>query len=150
LEAKSKGYYSDRVLVEGNDSSSFFKHDFYLQPIELGTTIILDNITFDFNKASIHPESYPELNLLINFLQEHRNYHAEIAGHTDNVGIEEHNLKLSEARAEAIVNYVVEHGFINRKRLSFVGYGASKPIAANDTEEGKAKNRRVELRIIKD
>lgn len=150
LEAKAKGYFSERVMVEGNDSASLFTQDFYLKPSSLGSSVVLDNIRFDFNKASIHPESFPELNMLITFMQEHRNYHIEIAGHTDNAGIEEHNQKLSEMRAQSIVNYLAEHGFVNRKRMTHVGYGSTQPIASNDTDEGKSKNRRVEMKIVKD
>ncbi len=150
LEAKAKGYFSDRVMVEGNDTASLFMHDFYLQPSELGSVKILDDIHFDLNKATLKEESHPELIMVSNFLHDHPNFHIEIAGHTDATGKPEDNLRLSEARAESVVKYLIDKGLVQRNRMIFKGYGETMPLVANDTDEGRAKNRRVELKIVKD
>jgi outer membrane protein OmpA-like peptidoglycan-associated protein len=150
LEATAKGYFSDRVMVEGNDTASMFLHDFHLLPSELGSVKILDDIHFDLNRATLREESHPELIMVSNFLHDHPNFHIEISGHTDATGKPEENLKLSEARAEAVVKYLIDKGLVQRNRMIFKGYGEALPIASNETEEGKAKNRRVELKIVKD
>jgi outer membrane protein OmpA-like peptidoglycan-associated protein len=150
LEAKAKGYFSKRVMVEGNDTASVFKQDFYLEPSNLGSVIVLENIVFDYGKSVLKPESFPELILVSNFLNEHPNFHVEISGHTDSVGDDQENFKLSEARAEAVVKYIHEKGLVTRERLVHVGYGETQPKFSNDTDEGRQKNRRVELKIVKD
>ncbi|NJL12641.1 MAG: OmpA family protein [Microscillaceae bacterium] len=87
---------------------------------------------------------------LANFLQEHSDYRIEIAGHTDSQGDESINLELSQARANAVVNYLVEEGYISPKRLVARGYGSAQALAPNDTEENRQKNRRVEVKITGD
>jgi outer membrane protein OmpA-like peptidoglycan-associated protein len=149
LEVKAKGYYSQRILVKDNQDLLFVK-DFYLKPSTLGSSIILHNIAFDYGKATLKQESFPELDMLSDFLLSHPNYHVEISGHTDSVGDDYENLKLSESRAKAIIDYLAKHGFIEEQRMMHKGYGKSQPVASNDTEEGRNKNRRVELKIVKD
>ena len=109
----------------------------------------LNNVYFDVDKATIKPESYKQLDELVELMKLKKGMEIEIAGHTDNTGSKEHNLKLSQARAEAVKNYLVKKG-ISAKRIVAKGYGDSEPIATNDTPEGRAKNRRIEVRIIKD
>lgn len=107
----------------------------------------LDNVHFDFDKATLRRESYPQLTEVLEYLQRHDELKAEIAGHTDNVGTDTHNLKLSQERAAAIRNYLINKG-IKATRLTAKGYGAGQPVADNSTEAGRQLNRRTELRIL--
>ena len=95
---------------------------------------------------TLKSESEVELNTLLNFMQNNEDLEVEIEGHTDNIGAESHNLKLSENRAKAVFEYLVNNG-IKAKRMTFKGYGPSQPISNNDTEEGRASNRRTAFRI---
>jgi outer membrane protein OmpA-like peptidoglycan-associated protein len=108
----------------------------------------LNNIFFVQSKAEILPESQPELERLLKLLNENATLEIELGGHTDNQGSSAANLKLSEDRALAIVNYLLEHG-INKKRLTSKGYGGTKPIASNASVDTRQKNRRVEITIMK-
>jgi outer membrane protein OmpA-like peptidoglycan-associated protein len=110
-----------------------------------GERMTLKNIFFDTNKSVLLPASFSELDKLAGYLKE--NTHSiEISGHTDNTGNEEQNRTLSEARAKAVTDYLILKG-IDSSRINFLGQGSSKPIAPNNTEEGKRKNRRVEFII---
>jgi outer membrane protein OmpA-like peptidoglycan-associated protein len=115
---------------------------------EVGDILELRNIFFDFDKAELLPESKDELDMLVNLLYDFPHMEVEISGHTDNVGGESYNQRLSEARAKAVVEYLVENK-TSSSRLSYKGYGFSKPIASNETEEGRQKNRRVEFKVLK-
>lgn len=108
---------------------------------------VIPDIQFETNSAKIKPESYVNLENAINVLKDWGNSSVEIAGHTDQRGTSkaEHNQKLSEKRAKAVLNYVVKKGGIDAKRLTAKGYGFSQPIAENDPIEGNVVNRRVEL-----
>ena len=119
-----------------------------LKSIEEGASIVLENIFFEFNKTDLLPESYPELNKVLAFIQENDIKLIEISGHTDDVGSEQYNQQLSEGRANSVVQYLIENG-ADAKRLLAVGYGEAYPIETNSTEEGKAINRRVEFKIVK-
>ena len=112
----------------------------------VGKTIILENIFFDFDKSVLLPQSYVELLKLTNLLKENPDMKIELSGHTDNKGKDKYNEKLSEERAKAVYMYLTNRG-IDKKRLKYRGYGAKHPIADNKTEEGRAKNRRVEFTI---
>jgi outer membrane protein OmpA-like peptidoglycan-associated protein len=114
---------------------------------EAARTYTLDNVHFDFGKATIRPESFTELGELVSYLKNKDDIKVEIAGHTDNVGKDADNLKLSQQRAEAIRNYVLKKG-IHPARIIAKGYGAAEPIADNDTDEGRQLNRRTEVRIL--
>jgi len=102
-------------------------------------------VLFDFDRYDIKPETYPLLNEVVTILKKNPRTKIEIEGHTDNVGSAEYNQRLSEKRAKAVMDYLVKNG-IDPERLSDRGYGLTRPVASNDTEEGRAKNRRVELR----
>ena len=110
---------------------------------------ILDNVYFDTGKSTLKPTSNKALNDLVEVLKLKSNMFIEIQGHTDNVGSEESNLKLSQDRADAVKNYLVNKGIVS-DRITSIGYGQSIPIADNNTEEGKAKNRRTSLKVIKE
>ncbi len=115
------------------------------QPI-IGETITLKNIFFSPNKSDLLPESFEELNKLADKLLKNINTSIEIYGHTDNVGKEEENKKLSEARAKAVAGYLTSKE-ISQDRITCRGFGSTKPIASNETEDGKQQNRRVEFII---
>lgn len=122
--------------------------DLYLVPIEVGTTIRLNNIFFDVAKATLRPESYPELDRLAGLMTQNGKMQIELSGHTDNVGGAEANLKLSEERAKSVTEYLIKLG-VAADRVVVKGYGETKPLTTNDTDEGKQMNRRVEFTILK-
>jgi outer membrane protein OmpA-like peptidoglycan-associated protein len=119
----------------------------YVEIVNEKIPIPLENVFFEFNKYELKPESYSELNRLVNFIEKNEGMKVEIGGHTDNVGTEEYNKKLSQQRAQAVVNYLTGKG-IEKTSIIAVGYGEAKPVTTNDTEAGKAKNRRVEFRVL--
>ena len=117
-------------------------------PVEIQKTMAdLSNTMFDFNKSVIKEAAKGPLNSVVKWLQENPEVKVEISGHTDSVGSAAYNQKLSEARAKAVYDYFVSQG-VDKFRLAYAGYGKEKPIATNETEEGRAQNRRVELNII--
>jgi len=125
-----------------------YEKNIYLSKIELGSSVRLNNIFFDFAKAIIRPESYPDLDRIVKLLNDYPNASVEIDGHTDFVGNDTDNMLLSKNRAKSCLDYIVSKG-INIKRLTYKGFGESKPLADNNTEEGRKLNRRVEFVIIK-
>ena len=118
-----------------------------LKKVEVGSEIALHNIFFDYKKSDLTKESMNELNRLVKLMNQYPTLKIEISGHTDNVGDAEYNQKLSVERAKSVVDYLINNG-ISSARLSYVGYGLTKPIASNDTEEGRKQNRRSEFKII--
>jgi OOP family OmpA-OmpF porin len=150
LAASAEGFLSatDSVGFDTEAQSPLSK-DIYLEPIEVGLTVRLKNIYFDFNKTTLKPESFVELNKVVTFLDQNPTVEVEIAGHTDNKGSDEYNINLSQGRSQAVVDYLVTQGAIDRSRLTAKGYGEGKPIDTNDTEEGRANNRRVEFTVLK-
>ena len=113
------------------------------EPVPVAT-LVLEGVNFDFDKAVIRPQDYPILDQNIVALKEWGDVDVEVAGHTCSIGTEEYNLGLSLRRAEAVRNYLVSKG-VSADRLTVKGYGESRPVASNDTREGRAQNRRVEL-----
>lgn len=118
-----------------------------LKLVVLGEVLILNKLHFKSGIDELDPSSEPELTSLLTFLTEYPNIIIELSGHTDSLGSADLNLLLSQKRAEAIVNYLITNG-IDKKRLVAQGFGETKPLMNNDTEENRAKNRRVELKII--
>lgn len=110
---------------------------------------VLDNVYFDTGKSSLKPTSFKALNDLVEILKIKNSMVVEIQGHTDNVGKEDENLKLSQARAEEVRKYLITKG-IEDARVSAKGYGQSMPIADNSSDAGKSKNRRTSLKVIKE
>ena len=149
LAASAEGFLSttDSIGFNSDDLSPLSK-DLFLEPIEVGLTVRLKNIYFDFNKTSLKPESFAELNKVVNFLDQNPTVEIEISGHTDNKGSDEYNLTLSQGRSQAVVDYLASQG-IGTNRLTAKGYGESKPVETNDTEDGRAINRRVEFTVLK-
>jgi outer membrane protein OmpA-like peptidoglycan-associated protein len=119
-----------------------------LTPLEVGEVVQLNNIFFAQSKADILPESEPELERLLTLLKENASLEIELGGHTDNRGSSAANLDLSQERALSIVKYLINHGIV-KKRLEFKGYGGTKPLASNASEESRRKNRRVEIKVLK-
>ncbi len=147
--AKKNDFYSveDHLdLVELEQFEQITKN-LYLVPIEKGEVIRLNNIFFETGSAVLLSDSYAELDKLVTLLKKNKKLKIKIKGHTDNVGSEKDNLALSTDRAESVYNYLLENG-VNENRISFEGYGESKPIESNETEEGMSINRRVEFEVL--
>jgi len=105
-------------------------------------------VNFDFDKSSIRKADVAKLQKVIEFLKKHPHSKVKLEGHTDSIGTEEYNQKLSERRAKSVRKYLTKEGAVNGKMISTIGYGKTRPIASNDTEEGRAQNRRVEIIIL--
>lgn len=147
--ASAEGYLNttDSVQVDNLEITPVVKNIF-LTPIEVGITVRLKNIYFDFDRTTLKPESFVELNKVVDFLNQNPKVSIEIAGHTDAKGSDTYNENLSQGRSQSVVDYLVSQG-IDRGRLQAHGYGESKPIDSNETEEGRANNRRVEFTVLK-
>lgn len=144
-----KGYlfYSDNFFLSQHSPDSTYEKNIALQPIEVNASIVLNNIFFETNKFDLDPKSQAELDKVIQLLSDNPTIKIEISGHTDNVGKPGDNLTLSNNRARSVVNYLISKR-INSQRLVAKGYGETKPVADNKTDEGRAKNRRTELKVI--
>lgn len=142
-------YQSTYVAAKDSITAPVIKLEMEVQPIEVGKHYRLHNIYFAFNSADILANSQKVLDEFIVFLNDHPTLQISIEGHTDNVGSDEFNLILSENRAKAVYNYLVNNG-IDANRLQYKGFGESNPIATNETEEGRAMNRRTEFVILND
>jgi len=142
-------YQSTYVAAKDSITAPVIKLEMEVQPIEVGMHYRLHNIYFAFNSADILSSSQKVLDEFIVFLNDHPTMTISIEGHTDNVGSDEFNLILSENRAKAVYNYLVNNG-IDANRLQYKGFGETAPIATNETEEGRAMNRRTEFVILND
>jgi outer membrane protein OmpA-like peptidoglycan-associated protein/tetratricopeptide (TPR) repeat protein len=149
LNISKAGYlfYSDNFSLVGHETKNPFNISVLLEPIEIGNKVILSNIFFDTNKFDLKPESIAELQKLLEFLTVNPTVHIEISGHTDNVGNDEINQTLSENRAKSVYQYLIANK-VDASRLVYKGYGKTQPIAPNDNEDGRRKNRRTEFKII--
>jgi outer membrane protein OmpA-like peptidoglycan-associated protein len=144
LEVSSEGYLSQTASVNvGKDGTV---KDFKL--IKKGMKISFQGINFETGKATILPESYPILDEAAKVLKENPTVRVEVGGHTDSQGSASSNMTLSQKRAESVRLYLIENDQIEGNRLLAKGYGESQPVAANDTKENMAKNRRVEFTIL--
>jgi OmpA-OmpF porin, OOP family len=149
VSIEAKGYVSTMEKLNVNTyEMKELEMNFSLQPVALGTTVNLKNVLFAQTKADILSESFPELDLVVHFLQNNPNVKIELSGHTDNRGVHSDNVKLSLQRVNKVKEYLVSKG-IESKRITGKGYGGTKPIASNDTEESRKMNRRVEFTIKK-
>lgn len=122
--------------------------DMTVKPVEVGVKVEMNNIFFEFGKAALKSESYPELNRIATFFKSNTKIISEISGHTDNVGSDEVNYKLSQERAAVVRNYLLTQG-VPAERLTAKGYGKTRPKVANDSPENQSINRRVEFEILK-
>jgi len=145
VQFTSEAAYDNILTIpKGEDQLLTFN---YTVRVQLPEKYTLNNVFFDFNKATITPESYKELNQLTSFMKAQKTMVIEIAGYTDNVGTEEANLKLSQERADAIRDYLLKHGVHNKKIIA-KGYGSADAVSTNETPEGRKLNRRTEIHII--
>ncbi|MBP6511521.1 MAG: PD40 domain-containing protein [Bacteroidia bacterium] len=141
-------FYSDYFECKtANEKQNAFDLLIKLQQPKAGEKMVLKNIFFDVNKFALKAESSSELNKLVSFLKSQSTLRIEVSGHTDNTGDKKANVILSEQRAKAVVNFLIEKG-IPASRMTYKGYGDSKPVASNDAEDGRAKNRRTEFSIL--
>lgn len=150
LNVSADGYlfYSDHFTFTGLFSQSKpLKRDVPLEPVRVGSVVVLHNIFYATGSFQLEPASRTELSTVYDFLVLNSAIGVEISGFTDNTGTPEFNQKLSEQRAQSVVEYLVHMG-IDLKRLKATGYGEKQPVADNKSEQGRAKNRRTELKIV--
>jgi len=148
VTAEAEGYIPRTVIVDPKEA----KGNIITRNIELtstGGTIVLNHLIFAQGKAVIDPKSFPELDEVVAMLKENSKMEIQLEGHTDNRGNAEANVKLSQSRVDAVKKYMVSKG-IGKNRVMTKAFGGSKAIATEDTEEARAKNRRVEMRVLKD
>jgi outer membrane protein OmpA-like peptidoglycan-associated protein len=149
IAVKMDGYlfHSENFDIPQSGVYQEVTKDVELEKIAVGSAIVLRNVFFDYNKSTLKPESFVELDRLVKIMQENPTIRIELSGHTDNVGTEEYNQKLSENRAKSCMDYLVSKG-VSASRIEFKGYGEMRPIDTNETEVGKANNRRTEFKIL--
>ena len=147
--AEKEGFYAISNFIDLVELEDYGEQtvDLYLKPIEQGEVVRLNNIFFEFGKAVLKNESFVELNRLYEFLGKNKDLTIEISGHTDDKGSSSFNVQLSQTRAKAVVDYLIQKG-IDTKRLKAIGYGEQKPLMPNDSEANRTLNRRVEFRIL--
>ena len=147
VEKQDYMFHSENFDIPASTDYQEVVKDVELKKIAVGTKIVLKNIFFDFDKATLRPESTAELARLLELLNDVPTLKIEISGHTDSKGADDYNKKLSERRAKSVTDYLISKG-ISASRLRSAGYGEEKPIATNDTDEGRQLNRRTEFEII--
>jgi outer membrane protein OmpA-like peptidoglycan-associated protein len=149
IDLRATGFLSDtrRIDVPDNWLKDVYNLNIELIKVKIGKKVVLNNILFETGKSILTAASNVELDRLLNIMKENAQIKIEISGHTDKTGSEPLNFKLSEARAKAVVDYLVQKG-IDRSRMEFRGYGSLQPVADNTTPKGRAKNRRVEFKIL--
>ncbi len=149
FRAEAPGYYpvSDRLDTRNLTDYAELTRDLFLVPIRKNETIVLNNLFFDFGKADLRQESFAELDRLAQFLVESPKITIELSGHTDNVGGDAANKVLSQERVNAVKLYLQGRSVADA-RMKAVGYGKTKPLAPNVSEEGRQRNRRVEFKIL--
>ncbi len=153
-EAKGYLFHSENINVPKVAEYSVMEKDVILDKVEIGSKIVLNNIFFDSNKATLRKESGVEIDKLVTLLKEYSELVIEVSGHTDSKGNDAANMKLSQMRSQAVVNALIKKG-IKKESLVAKGYGETAPIAPNTLPNGKPdvkgmqQNRRVELKIVK-
>lgn len=150
IRTEANGYFSLDTRFDIRRSEHYHEEskNLYLMPIEIGRTIILENVFFEFGAAELRPEVTPDLDRIGELIQRYPDMMMEIGGHTDGVGTDEANLALSQMRAMAVANYMIAHG-VPAWRLVPRGYGESRPRATNENNAGRQANRRVEFTILR-
>jgi outer membrane protein OmpA-like peptidoglycan-associated protein len=149
VEIVANGFVS---AIENLDIQNYempeLEMNYKVQPVEVGMTVNLKNVLFERGTSNLLPESNPELDLVVSFLKSNPSMKIELRGHTDSRGVHADNVKLSQERVDKVKQYLISNG-IESKRLMGKGYGGTKPIASNETEETRKLNRRVEFTIKK-
>jgi len=141
-----EGYFNKTIKIDNSEKNDILK-EVLLTPVEIGKSIIIEDLLFKTGNNELDERSYRLLDQLVDFMSHNPTLTIEIAGHTDSDGTEAFNQTLSEGRAQSAVDYLINKG-ISKERLIAKGYGESQPLEENDTMEHKAHNRRVELKII--
>lgn len=149
MTVKSEGYmfHSENFNIPQTTSYQEVRKDISLLPIDPGSKVVLNNVFFDTGKSELREESFPELNNLKKIFDVYPKLVVEISGHTDNVGSKSINIKLSQDRAQSVVDYLISLG-VNANQLRAKGYGPDQPRDTNATPEGRQNNRRVEAKIL--
>ncbi|MBU8893799.1 MAG: OmpA family protein [Bacteroidales bacterium] len=150
LNVSKKGYlfYSDNFNLKGvHEIFDPYLKDIALKPIQYGEKIVLKNIFYETDSYELMQKSITELTRLLDFLNNNPTVKIEISGHTDNVGTRDYNIDLSENRAKSVYNFLIKNK-IKPERLIYKGYGETQPVNTNETEQGKAENRRTEMKIL--
>jgi|GEM_PF-1237082 len=147
VKIEADGYVPQTIIVVIKDKETTINNISLYEQLKEKQVLVFNDINFETGKAVILPSSYPILDNIAELLKANENVKIEIGGHTDSQGSDSYNLRLSEARANAVRNYLIQKG-IDPSRLIARGYGESMPIAPNTTREGRAKNRRVEFKVI--
>ena len=140
-------FYTRNVDVPKQLAAEADLRDITLSKLEVGKTVVLNNLYFDYGKATITARSQPELKRLVDLLKTNAQLKVEIGGHTDNKGSDEFNQRLSEQRAASVTKYLQQRG-VAANRLRAIGYGLHQPVAPNDTEANRQRNRRTELKVL--
>ncbi|MEM6840625.1 MAG: OmpA family protein [Bacteroidota bacterium] len=150
LSVESEGFIRqrDKLLLTATSEVGTLERNYQLTPIEVGSTVNLENVLFDRGTADMLPGSSERLDEVVNFLSENPEVAIEVGGHTDNRGRADLNLELSRQRAEAVRDYLIEQG-ADTKQVTAKGYGGTQPIASNAIEEERRKNRRVAFTIVR-
>ena len=150
VNAKAEGYFAgkDSLAIPFVQEDTTIYKTLFLKPLEVGVSVRLNNIFFDFDKTVLRPESYPELDKVVTLLKENPGLYIEIGGHTDDKGSDDYNEELSQGRAEAVRSYITSN-WIAAERVTAKGYGESKPEVPNDNDDNRQINRRVEFTILK-
>jgi OmpA-OmpF porin, OOP family len=148
ITAEAEGYIPHTVIVDPKEAVN----NVITRNISLASksgTVVLNHLIFEQGKAVINPKSFQELDELVAMMKDSPKVEIQLEGHTDNKGNPQANLKLSQSRVDAVKKYITARG-INKNRVKTKAFGGSQPIAKEDTEEARAKNRRVEMRVLKD
>jgi outer membrane protein OmpA-like peptidoglycan-associated protein len=134
-------------LKENKNQGEPYLIDIPMKPIKAGEKVVLKNIFFETGKYNLKDESKSELNKLGDFLNQNPKVKIEVSGHTDNVGDDKMNQTLSLNRAKSVYDYLMNNG-IAAERLTYKGYGETQPVESNDTDKGRAANRRTEFKVV--
>lgn len=155
LRSEADGKLSENQNLDLRDikADQVIEKDFNLDPIQVATlkenvSIVLNNLFFDFDKATLRPESFPELDRIVTLMTERPSMQIEISGHTDTSGPELYNMHLSERRANSVMQYLNDKS-ITKEHMTVLFFGENKPIDSNETKEGRKRNRRVEFKVLK-
>ncbi|WP_246010702.1 OmpA family protein [Hymenobacter perfusus] len=149
MYAAADKYLMRSLSFDYSDKRSFdpLTLDIYLEPVRSGRSIVLNNLFFDSKEFALKPKSRTELNRLVAFMKQYPDIQVEVSGHTDDVGSDDDNQVLSQNRAKSVYTYLLSQG-VKAQRLRFKGYGETKPLNPNDSDEHRQQNRRIELRIL--
>jgi len=148
ITAEAEGYIPRTVIVDPKEAvNTMITRTIALS--SKGGTVVLNHLIFEQGKAVINPKSFQELDELVAMMKDSPKVEIQLEGHTDNQGNPEANLKLSQSRVDAVKKYLTSRG-ISKSRVKTKAFGGSQPVSRENTEEARAKNRRVEMRVLKD